>query len=132
MLMGPSDDILVAGENSEVMGRWGLRFPDFQALRARAARIPARFRFRGESEPVEYYGSWLSDAFNKVKTAVSGGTLSVGPGGISLMKPTPAPTPSSTPGGAVGGIMSYVQRNPLPIAAGAAVILFLVLKKKKR
>ena len=141
MLMGPADDILVAGENtSEFMGRWRFAFPDFQALRAKAARmaLPASLRFRGmgyatNTEPVEFYGSWISDAFNKVKAAVTGGTLSVGPQGVSLTKPPPVPPPaqSTTPGGAAGGIMSYIQRNPIPVAAGAAVVLFLVLKKKK-
>lgn len=146
MIMGPNDDTLVAGEYpAEMMGfNFGKAFRRVArlhplAIAARQGRrviVRRRRRMHGDDYGADYYGdpdyygSWLSEGLKKVKAAVKGGTLAVGPGGVSLTKPLDTGTPGALPGGGTGGgIMDFVKSNPL-IVGGAAVVLVILMTRK--
>jgi hypothetical protein len=142
MVFSPQDDVMVAGEYPDELMGWNFRrafqkvfrrLPPVAAARAIRQRTPLRrIRFRGEYPVIDdpdFYGSWLSSALGKLKSAVQGGTITAGPGGISLSKPPAAP---GTPGAASGGgAMAWVKNNPL-IVGGAALAVVAVLATQRK
>jgi len=88
--------------------------------------------FVGSVNDTVVMGSWITDAINKVKglapeggisLSTKGGTVGLTKEGLSFN------TPSKGSGSAPGGIMQILKENWMYIA-GAAIVLFILLRKK--